>query len=233
MAKIYIFGDSIAQGVLLNAADQFQLSPNGCVDRLIRAGYPLINYGMSGYTIRQGYAAFQQKRLQPGAGCVIEYGANDCKMDWDAVSDDPEHFHDGQTPMAEFQAALERFVRDARSRGLRPILATPLPLIGGRYYAWICRGRNAEHILRYFHGDPEGISRWQGRYASAVREAARQYHCPLLDLRDWMIHEMDYPDWLCQDGVHPNEKGHGLMAERISARYPLARLDAMISSLQT
>ncbi len=222
MQKIYVFGDSIAQGVIVNGEGRFQLSRRGSAELLQEAGYPIINYAMDGYTIRQGLASFRKKRLKPGALCVIEFGANDCELNWDAISADPGHFYDGRTPHDEFPGEVDRFILEARERGMEPVLMTPPPLMSCRYYRWICRGRNAENLLRYFHGDPEGLSRWEERYVSVLREKARQHGCRLLDLRDWMVREGDYPDFMCMDGSHPNEAGHAVIARRVMERYPLA-----------
>ena len=126
-----------------------------------------------------------------------------------------------QSKLLEMMTWLDRFIREARARALKPVLVTPLPLMSSRYYPWICRGRNAENLLRYFRGDPEAVSRWQERYADAVREKARQHGCPLLDLRSWMVDELDYPAWICQDGVHPNETGFAMMARIVMEHYPL------------
>ena len=65
MRKIYVFGDSIGQGVLLDGEGQYQLSFRGTVDLLKAAGYPIINYAVNGFTIREGLASFRKKRLQP------------------------------------------------------------------------------------------------------------------------------------------------------------------------
>ena len=222
MRKIYVFGDSIGQGVLLDGEGQYQLSFRGTVDLLKAAGYPIINYAVNGFTIREGLASFRKKRLQPGAVCVIEFGANDSEPDWDAMSDDPDRFHDGRTPIAEFPEEVARFIREARSGGLEPILATPLPVMSFRYIPWVSRGRRGANILRYYRDDPEGLTRWQERYARVIMETARQNDCPVLDLRNWMVRELDYPLLMCPDGIHPNEAGYALIARKVMAQYPLA-----------
>ena len=221
MQKIYVFGDSIAQGIFINEQGHYQLSRVGCVELLKQAGYPVINYAMDGFTIRQGFASFQKKRLQPGSICVIEFGANDSELDWDGMSVNPNRFFDGKTPLAEFPEDVERFILEARSRDLKPILVTPIPLMSYRYFPWICRGRNADNLLRYFRGDPENILRWQERFVHVIRETARRYDCPLMDLRKWMVHELDFPHLMCMDGIHPNEAGHALIAQLVMEHYPL------------
>jgi len=221
MPEIYVFGDSAAQGICLDESGNYRVSRRGCVRLLKKAGYPIVNYAMHGYTVRQGLAAFRKIQAEPKSRCVIEFGGNDCDLDWDAVSREPDRFHDGRVPIADFGAGLEQFIRDAREREMEPILVTPLPLMSERYYAWVCRGRSAENILRYLRKDPESISRWQERYANAIRETACRCGCRLIDLRSWMLNELDYPSLMCMDGIHPNEAGHALIARTAAACYPI------------
>ena len=221
MQKIYVFGDSIAQGIIVDENGHFRLSFQGSLDLLKHAGYPVINYAMDGYTAHQGLVSFRKKWLQPGSICVIEFGANDCELDWDGISADPEHFHDGRVNIALFIADLETFIQEARNRELKPVLVTPPPLMSYRYFPWICRGRNRANLLKYFRDDPESISRWEERYVFAIRELARKYDCHLLDLRNWLVHELDYPDLMCMDGSHPNARGYALIARRAMEHYPL------------
>ena len=73
---------------------------------LKHSGYPIRNYAVHGYTASQGLEYFRNTKTDPGNPCVIEFGGNDCDLDWDAVSQDPDHFHEGKTPLAEFRNLL-------------------------------------------------------------------------------------------------------------------------------
>ncbi|MBQ8073629.1 MAG: SGNH/GDSL hydrolase family protein [Clostridia bacterium] len=217
MNEIYLFGDSTAQGIVLDEKGQYRISRQGCIRLLKRKGFPILNYAVHGYTVRQGIASFEKTPAEPGAVCVIQFGGNDCDLDWDAVASSPEVFHDGRVPLDAFQKELTRFVRAARKSRMEPVLVTPLALMSGRYYRWVSRERNAESILHYLREDPESISRWQEGYANAVREVSAGEKCRLLDLRDWMLKRLDYPMLICDDGIHPNEAGHAVIAEMIDA----------------
>ena len=221
MHRIYVFGDSAAQGICLDENGEYRVSRQGCVRLLKRAGYPIFNHGVHGYTIRQGIETFRKVQPEPDSRCVIEFGGNDCDLDWDAVAADPDHFHDGKVPIDEFRRDLEYFVRTAREQSVEPILVTPIPLMSARYCAWVSRGRNAESILSYLRNDPESISRWQERYANVIRETASRLCCRLADLRGWMLNQLNYPSLICMDGIHPNEAGHAFIAASASAQFPL------------
>ena len=220
MNEICLFGDSAAQGIVLDESENYRVSRAGCIRLMKRGGYPIRNYAVHGYTVSQGLECFRNTKTDPGNPCVIEFGGNDCDLDWDAVSQDPDHFHDGKTPLAEFRNLLKQFIREARDRDLDPILVTPLPLMSGRYYRWVSKGRDADRILKYLRNDPESISRWQERYAIAVRNTAAECGCHLADARAWMLEELNYPSLICEDGIHPNEAGHEIIARKAMEHFP-------------
>ena len=220
MNELYLFGDSAAQGIVLDESKNYRVSRAGCVRLMKRRGYPVRNYAVHGYTVSQGLESFRNLKTDPGCICVIEFGGNDCDLDWDSVSLDPYLFHDGRTPLAEFRKLLKQFVLEARHRNLDPILVTPLPLLSSRYYHWVSKGRDPDRILKYLRDDPESISRWQERYAIAIRNTAVECNCRLADLRAWMLEELDYPSLVCEDGIHPNEAGHEIIARRVIEHFP-------------
>mgnify|MGYP002869881186 CR=1 FL=1 len=224
MREIHLFGDSAAQGIVLDETGNYRVSRKGCIRLLKHAGYPIRNHAVHGYTIQQGLDSFRKTKTEPGDICVIEFGGNDCDLDWDAVAREPDRFHDGRTPLAGFRVLLKQFVQEARDRKMSPILVTPLPLMSARYYRWVSKNRDAERILAYLRHDPESISRWQERYAIAVRSIAEECGCPLADLRAWMLEELDYPSLICEDGIHPNEAGHTVIAREAMKHFPRANL---------
>ena len=215
MKTIVIWGDSIGKGVIYNEERRrYCLAKDRCAVLLQAAGLNIENQARMGETIGEGYARFLDTMARPGDIAVIEYGGNDCDPDWDAVSADPAAFHDGKTPLPLFRETLSRFIAEARRRGLTPAAVVPPPLEAGRYFSWICRGRDAGRIYRYL-GDVQHICRWQERYANAVREVAVETGCALIDLRTPFLDARDLPDLICRDGIHPNEAGQRLMAETV------------------
>ena len=155
MNEIYLFGDSAAQGIVLDESENYRVSRAGCIRLMKHSGYPIRNYAVHGYTVNQGLESFRNLKTDPGNICVIEFGGNDCDLDWDAVSQDPDRFHDGKTPLVDFMNLLKLFVREAKGRNLDPVLVTPLPIMSGRYYRWVSKRRDADRILKYLRNDPE------------------------------------------------------------------------------
>ena len=225
MNEIYLFGDSVSQGLVLDDNGQYRVSRAGCVRLLKKKGYPIQNYAAHGQTVAQGLDSFHKIAMEPGSFCIIQFGGNDSDLDWDAVSADPETYHEGRLSLGEFRKKLTCFVREAREKQLKPVLITPLALMSDRFCRWISKGRNAESILHYLRNDLESIARWQERYSIAVRSVSEKEKCPLVDARSWMLNQLEYPSLMCDDGMHPNEAGHAVLADAIDAhcRYILSQ----------
>ncbi len=218
--NVYLWGDSIGKGVIYNEErKRYCLAKDRCSALITAAGIKLENHARMGATVADGYADFCETDVQPGSVAAIEFGGNDCDLDWDAVAEHPEAFHDGKMPLADFRALLVLFIHQAEQKHLSPMLVTPPPLISNRYYNWVCKGRDGEHILAYL-GDVEHIYRWQERYAQAVREVAWQENVPLLDLRAVFLDQPNLTQLYCLDGIHPNERGQELMAKAVLSWAP-------------
>ena len=219
-----MFGDSIGQGIILSEeTGQYTRSRRGCIQLLREYGLRIESRAVMGCTVEKGLELFRRTKTEPGGICVIEFGGNDCDLDWQAVSDRPDLFHDGRVPLDAFSRTLRFFIREAKERQLRPVAVTPPPILSRRYFEWVSRGKNPEHILGYL-GDVEHISRWQERYANAVRDAAHAEDCELLDLRREWLNERDYPALMSLDGIHPNEEGYRVMTQYVLRVLPAGQV---------
>lgn len=215
--KICVWGDSIAKGVVYDEQrGRYAICRDNCLARMSRElGREVDNYAVMGNTSAQGLERMQTQTLEPGAVAVIEFGGNDCDLDWKAASEHPETPQQGRVPLAKFGENLRCMIRRVRDAGMKPLLVTPPPLISQRYYEWVCRGLDAAKILSYL-GDVEHIYRWQERYAILVRKIAAEEKTRLLDVRDIFLSQPRLTDLICADGIHPNEQGHALVYEELS-----------------
>lgn len=91
-------------------------------------------------------------RLEPGDYVIVEFGHNDQKKE------DPKRYSDA---FGTFKKNLERYVREAREKQGRPILATP-----------VTRRSFTGGEVRDTHGD----------YSVAVRQVAAEQKVPLLEM---------------------------------------------------
>lgn len=217
-SAICIWGDSIAKGVIWHEErNRYAICSDHCVKQLSRhSTIPVNSHAVMGCTTTQCLASLQETDLIPGGIAILEFGGNDCDMPWAEVADAPEQDHAPQTPLPQFRENLKKIIARTRKSGMTPILVTPPPIDSERYYHWVSKGLNAEHILTFL-GDVHQMYRWQEQYAHAVEETARTEKVKLFDLRGAFLRNRQFHQLYCQDGIHPNSQGHALMADSMDA----------------
>jgi lysophospholipase L1-like esterase len=181
----------------------------------------VINHARNGRSTRTFIEEGRWKALVEDLGegdlVFIQFGHND----------QSEHKPDRYTPLPEYRANLERFVREVRARGGEPLLLTPI-------------------ARRRFDGAGE-LQPSHGDYPAAVRELARSLSVPLIDAealssaplraagvegsKALFLHlpagaHPNYPQGLTDD-THLSPAGARLIAEAVAralreAEHPLA-----------
>ena len=216
IAGLNVWGDSIAKGVVFDEArGRYAICRDNCLLKLSReAGVPVENYSVMGQTSDAGLERMCASGLAPGRVAVIEYGGNDCDLDWRAVSEHPERMQYGKVPLERFVRNLTEMVRRAREADMLPVLVTPPPLVAQRYFDWVRKGLNGENILKYL-GDVEHIYRWQANYADHVRALAEKLNVRLVDIRGRMLEGGRLEELMCLDGIHPNARGHEVIYQTV------------------
>ncbi|NLE19225.1 MAG: SGNH/GDSL hydrolase family protein [Clostridiales bacterium] len=221
MLTIALYGDSIGRGVAYDEArGRYHYLRDG-FDRLMEKEglVRFLNHSRFGATAREGLEELEKLTGLDADAVVVEYGGNDCSPDWKAVSEDPETLHPPRTTLADFEDILARFVRKIRGLGKIAVLVTPPPLVAERFVPWVSKGLDENAILRFL-GDTHHVYRWQEQYALSVHQVARQTRSRLFDLRAWFLKERDLGSLYCADGMHPNQKGHALIARAAADMLP-------------
>ena len=216
--SLRIWGDSLLMGIVFDELrNRYTILKDNCIRKLKdMVLFPVENYARMGCTAAQALEQVENKPPAGGGLALIEFGGNDCDMDWPAVAANPKADHQSKTPPARFAVQLESLVARTRAAGMQPMLAVPTPLHAPRYFDWVTRGLDPSAVLSYL-GDVQRIYRWQELYAFAVMRIAAKLSCAVLDFRTPFLEGKHYENLLCVDGIHPNAAGHALMLETLKA----------------
>ncbi len=221
-SEIQVWGDSIAVGITYDEQRQrYVISKERCPKRIAEGiNCKVVNNSKMGATVLDGLERFEASRPVEGALCVLEYGGNDCNMDWAKVAENPDEQPVPKVELSVFEDKLEEFIQKIESEGMKPMLITPLPLHAEKFFHWVSQGLNGEAILQAI-GEVQNIYGWQERYANAVRKVAAKMKTPLLDLRDAMLANKEYPSLICRDGMHLMDEGYRYLGDYLLRRIRL------------
>ena len=219
--SICIFGDSVAKGVIFDAMkNKYSLLKESFVNIVgKKQQISISNYAKFGSTITigRGILARHINELEKYDYTLLEFGGNDCDYDWAEISRNPYKKHLCRTPIRQFREEYLTLIGHVRQNGGKPALLNLPPIDSKRYFGWVSRGLNAGNILRFLV-EIDTIFSWQGLYNSVVEEIARTEKIPMIDIRSAFLQTENYCDYLCEDGIHPNARGHLLISQTIEKK---------------
>ncbi len=216
ITSIQIWGDSVLKGIFFDEArGRYAILRDNAVRLVERElDIPIINHSRMGCTAPEGLAEMMgDSSPLTGTLVLIEYGGNDCDMDWAAVAEDPAGPHEPKTLPQKFEETLRAMVELVRRRGGLPVLSTLPPLEAERYFQWVSRGLSRENILSYLGGAALRIYRWQELYSTIALRVSARLRCMCLPIREYFLENVVDQNIHSLDGIHLNELGHRMMAE--------------------
>jgi len=163
------------------------------------------NAGVGGNTTKDALARIDRDVLayRPKI-VVVQFGINDSAID---VWKTPPATEPRVSP-SDFEKNLRDIMARTRAAGASPILMTANPL------RWTPK-------LKELYGQPPyDVARADGfeaptlvRYNEIIRNLAAELRIPLVDIhQEFQQHDTDK---LLLDGMHPNDAGHALIAQRL------------------
>ena len=221
--KVIGFGDSILKGAVLTDGPtlKYSLLQAGFLEQVCSAkGLDLVNHARFGSTISVGRSVFDRfvHNIENGDIVLFEFGGNDCDFPWAKIGADADYPKESFTPMDGFLSEYAEMIRLCRERGARPVMMSLPPLVADRFYRHVTRELDPagkENVLMWMSGRTDFISNWHERYNLAVFSLGREMDVPVVDITTPFLLRTNYFDYICRDGIHPNEKGHEIMAERL------------------
>ncbi len=179
---------------------------------LFEAGTPVqtVNAGIGGHTTADGLARLQKDVLDhKPAIAVVQFGINDAAVD---VWRDPPATA-ARVPLAQYRQNLSTMLDKLKANGGAAVLMTPNPI------CWSEQTRKLYGRAPYDPASPDGFNVLLRDYAAAVRELARERGVPLVDVfaafEEAAKGRKDGLEGLLLDGMHPNQDGQNLVAEKL------------------
>lgn len=172
----------------------------------------VVNAGVGGNTTQDARKRFQKDVLDQKPGLVvIQFGINDSAVD---VWRTPQASHP-RVDLATYRKNLDYFCQTLKARDCRVVLMTPNPM------QWTDKLKELYGKSPYDPNDVDGFNVLLKKYAEAVREVARKEKVILVDVyqefESYAKQKKQSIENLLLDGMHPNERGHQLIAARIAA----------------
>ena len=225
MKKICLFGDSISKGIVVDTLHNRYTTTKNSFANIVSAGtsmFDLKNYSMLGCTIGKGKSLIQRHRrtVEDCDVMVLEYGGNDSDHNWEEISLNPRGEHQPKTPIEEFARCYQEIIEQLAGMGKNIVMLNLPPIDENKYLDWFSRGLDKSNILKWLGGSAEYIYKFHESYNNRVCSIASENGIRLIDIRAAFLEMGSYSDCLCDDGIHPNEKGHDLIARVIRAEMP-------------
>lgn len=217
--KILVVGDSLSKGVIFDEVKKkYTIIKDNFFNLLSqKVDAEMINASRFGSTVIQGEKQLKSnlEKYDPDI-VVIEFGGNDCDFIWDDIAKDPSLNHIPKTPLDVFDKSINTMVDYVIAHGKQPVLSTLPPLYADNYFRWFTNNDKEKgmRILKWLK-DIWHIYWWHERYSNCVAYIAKKRNISCIDIRRAFLQKIDFSDYICADGIHPNQQGHRLIFEAV------------------
>lgn len=214
--NICVFGDSVAKGVVFDEVKNKYTFLKESFLNIVgeKTSVNFKNFARFGCTVTKGQRIMDKHEgsLSDYNYAILEFGGNDCDLEWAEIADTPHTEHRAHVPLDEFEEIYSSMIERTRLAGTNPILLTLPPLDSERFFNWVSKDLNKVNIMEFLEQDISRIFRWQEGYNDMVYKLARKLSVPIIDIRSAFTEHDDYRSLLCVDGMHPNKEGHRAIA---------------------
>lgn len=220
--NITLFGDSIPKGIVIlnNNLATIDNSAVNIVER--HYGIEIANVSKFGQTLtklheRNVFDTYLAKIDQADNNIAVFFiGGNDSDYNWKNVAQSPTAPHEAKTPLSQFEKILHCNVAKLKAKCKCVVLVSIPPIDSTKFFHNYIGGMcDKTQVSLFMQGDIFGIHRHQECYNMAIMKTALAHNVPFIDIRTDLLSRVDFADYICQDGIHPNEQGHVVMANSI------------------
>ena len=96
-----------------------------------------------------------------------------------------------------------------------PVLLSLQPIDSTKYFDYISKKLNTDNILKWREVNKQFLTNWHERYNIEVFKLAINKDIPIIDITSKFLGIKNYSNLLCDDRIHPNEKGYKIIADAI------------------
>lgn len=222
--SVCAFGDSVMKGIVVDKENspadgiKYKISDKGFAARCRRSlGIEVENFARFGGVVSQGMKFVNRyaEKIRQSDYVLFEYGGNDCDYNWAAIAKNPREEHSPNTPINTFVQAYSDLIDSVKLLGAKPVLLSLPVLEPNRFFAHVSKGLNADNILSWLGGSVLSIDRWHERYNMEIFRLGAMKRVPVIDITSVFLEKKNFADYICEDGIHPNDAGHGLIEDAI------------------
>ena len=222
--KLVALGDSIIKGVLVQSEGErsrYSLAEKSIVECCAeRLGGESLNLGKMGCTIEAGERILNRclDKMSGAQYVLLEYGGNDSDYNWQEIAEAPEKEHFPRTRLEVFEQVYERVINKIKAMGAIPLVLSLPPMDAERYFAFFSQkweeGFRA-NVMRWLGGSTNTIMSGHELYNLATMRVAQRTGAQWIDVTSGLLKDHNYRAYLCDDGIHPNERGQRMIAEAV------------------
>ncbi len=222
--KLVALGDSIMKGVLVESEGErsrYSLADKSIVECCAeKLGGESLNLGKMGCTIEAGERILDRylDKMSGARYVLLEYGGNDSDYNWQEIAEAPEKEHFPRTRLEVFEEVYERVINKIKAMGAIPLVLSLPPMDAERYFAFFSQkweeGFRA-NVMRWLGGSTNTIMSGHELYNLATMRVAQRTGAQWIDVTSGLLKDHNYRAYLCDDGIHPNERGQRMIAEAV------------------
>ncbi len=222
--KLVALGDSIIKGVLVRSEGErsrYSLADKSIVECCAeKLGGESLNLGKMGCTIEAGERILDRylDKMSGAQYVLLEYGGNDSDYNWQEIAESPEKEHFPRTRLEVFEEVYERVIYKIKEMGAIPLVLSLPPMDAERYFAFFSQkwedGFRA-NVMRWLGGSTNTIMSGHELYNLATMRIAQRTGAQWIDVTSGLLKEHNFRAYLCDDGIHPNERGQRMIAEAV------------------
>ena len=222
--KLVALGDSIIKGVLVQSEGErsrYSLADKSIVECCAeKLGGESLNLGKMGCTIEAGERILDRylDKMSGAQYVLLEYGGNDSDYNWQEIAESPEKEHFPRTRLEVFEEVYERVICKIKEMGAIPLVLSLPPMDAERYFAFFSQkwedGFRA-NVMRWLGGSTNTIMSGHELYNLATMRIAQRTGAQWIDVTSGLLKEHNFRAYLCDDGIHPNERGQRMIAEAV------------------